>query len=242
MSEQLSLFTIHPVEISKPKHDPYWDEITSDFTNQSQNDTVDADSCCGGIAGSAGSTEHPSLRLGVVSPNLLPKSAPEQVAVGDWVKVSLEWLNKCRNAVDKRFHKYYQHKSNHDLVCKVIGLSDEGGVYIPRGPQRRFFVPSRYFEIAPEHPYTNVRAQVANITTQLAPEHTHYTEEYWVKRGSKKHYYYRYCWMIGRKKDRIHIGSVNSPLARARREEIEIAIADGETPASIQNLIRSWKA
>ncbi len=76
-----------------------------------------------------------------------------------------------------------------------------------------------------------------------APEHTHWVEKYWVKRGNSKHNYYRYCWMQERKIHHCHIcgGSTASPLAVQRRAVVESAIADGKLPSEIKKLIRGWK-
>jgi hypothetical protein len=84
-------------------------------------------------------------------------------------------------------------------------------------------------------------AQVAPEHFNSAPEHIHWIENYWVKRGNKKHHYYRYCWMTGRKINRIHIGSVTSAIALQKKAAVEIAISDGFSPAQIQELIRSWR-
>jgi len=76
-----------------------------------------------------------------------------------------------------------------------------------------------------------------------APEHTHWVEKYWVKRGNSKHNYYRYCWMEARKIHHCHIsgGSIASPLAVQRRGDVETAIADGKLPIEIEKLIKGWK-
>jgi|GEM_PF-1738924 len=84
----------------------------------------------------------------------------------------------------------------------------------------------------------HVREQPAST---VAPEHpfTHWTEVYWVKRGSRKNEYYRYCWMSGRKIHHHHIsgGNVLSQTAIARLTIIEGAIAEGKTPQEIKRLI-----
>lgn len=87
-----------------------------------------------------------------------------------------------------------------------------------------------------------VGAQVSYITKKTAPQHdTHWVEKYWVKRSGNKYWYYRYCWMVGRKKNRLYLGSVNSPKAKLRKEEVEIAIADGLAPVEIEKLIRQQR-
>ena len=84
-----------------------------------------------------------------------------------------------------------------------------------------------------------VREHDTKPTPNFAPEHTHWVEEYWVKRCEKKHRYYRYCWMTGRKINRCHIGSVRSPQAQEKKQAVEIAIADGDTPQEIQKIIKA---
>lgn len=158
MTEQLSLFTIHPVQVTKPKIDPYRDEITA-RQPEIDDDTVNSvSSFAKGIG-----EKHPSIMgLGNVTPSL---SITQNVR--------------------------------------------------PQDTQQQQAIPKHF-----------------------AVEHSHWTDEYWVKRGNKKHYYYRYCWMVGRKKKSIHLGSVTNPVARAKREEVEIAIADGESPEYIRQLLK----
>jgi len=81
---------------------------------------------------------------------------------------------------------------------------------------------------------TSVREQL-----ESAPEHTHWLEEYWVKRCGKKYKYWRYCWMSGRKIKRCHIGGVRSPLAAQCKLAVEDAISEGRSPQEIQKLIHS---
>ncbi|MEH1992362.1 DUF4102 domain-containing protein [Nostoc sp.] len=89
---------------------------------------------------------------------------------------------------------------------------------------------------------TPVRAQVTLDTEKVAPEHnTHWVEKYWVERSGNKYWYFRYCWMVGRKKNRIHLGSVDSIIAKRKRADVEIAIADGLTPVEIEKLIRQQR-
>ncbi len=89
---------------------------------------------------------------------------------------------------------------------------------------------------------TCVGAQVLDITKKVAPQHdTHWIEKYWVERSGNKYWYYRYCWMQGRKKHRRYLGSVDSPKARLKKQEVEIAISDGQSPHEIEKLIHSWR-
>lgn len=93
-----------------------------------------------------------------------------------------------------------------------------------------------------DFPYKSVGEQVATDTLKSAPQHdTHWIEEYWVERCSNKYWYYRYCWMQRRKIHRCYLGSVNSPKAKLRKEEVEIAISDGHSPHEIEKLIHSWR-
>ncbi|MEH2000583.1 MAG: DUF4102 domain-containing protein [Nostoc sp.] len=89
---------------------------------------------------------------------------------------------------------------------------------------------------------TPVRAQVKLDTRKFAPEHnTHWVEKYWVERSGNKYWYFRYCWMTGRKKNRRHIGSVNSIIAKRKKADVEVWITDGKLPIEIEKLIRGWK-
>ncbi|MDZ8086501.1 MAG: DUF4102 domain-containing protein [Nostoc sp. DedQUE12b] len=92
------------------------------------------------------------------------------------------------------------------------------------------------------NPYKTVGAQVATDTLKTAPQHdTHWIEKYWVERSGNRYWYYRYCWMVGRKKNRLYLGSVDSVLAKRKKADVEIAIADGKLPSEIKDLIRGWK-
>jgi hypothetical protein len=46
--------------------------------------------------------------------------------------------------------------------------------------------------------------------------------------------------MEGRKIRRIHIGSVNSTRASQKKEAVELAIVEGESPQQIKKLITTW--
>ncbi|MBD2438265.1 DUF4102 domain-containing protein [Nostoc sp. FACHB-110] len=86
---------------------------------------------------------------------------------------------------------------------------------------------------------SRVGAQVTSDTKKSAPQHdTHWVERYWVERAENKYWYYRYCWMEGRKKQRIYLGSVHSPKARDKKYSVENAIADGLTPQEIKQMLR----
>jgi hypothetical protein len=84
-----------------------------------------------------------------------------------------------------------------------------------------------------------VGEQVTTDTLKTAPQHdTHWVERYWVERSGNKYWYFRYCWMIGRKIHRCYLGSVRSQLAKQKKADIEVWIADGYSPMEIQKLIR----
>ncbi|MCV3213031.1 hypothetical protein OGM63_05730 [Plectonema radiosum NIES-515] len=89
-----------------------------------------------------------------------------------------------------------------------------------------------------QKPDNCVREQVANDTDKVAPEHIHWTEEYWVERNQKKYYYWRYCWMEGRKIRRCHIGSVRSLEALGNYQAIRCAIARNQSPQEVKQLIK----
>ena len=87
---------------------------------------------------------------------------------------------------------------------------------------------------------TRVGGQVALDTKKVAPQQdTHWIEKYWVERSGNKYWYFRYCWMVGRKKNRCYIGSVDSIRAKQKKADVEIAISDGQSPSEIQKLIQS---
>ncbi len=86
-----------------------------------------------------------------------------------------------------------------------------------------------------------VGEQVATDTLKVAPQHdTHWVERYWVERSGNKYWYFRYCWMTGRKINRLYLGSVNSVIAKRKKADVEIAIANGKLPSEIKQLIRGF--
>lgn len=86
----------------------------------------------------------------------------------------------------------------------------------------------------------SVREHVYSVTQQIAPEHSHWIEVYWVARGYKKHLYYRYCWMVGRKINRVHLpgGHIHKKESIACRQAVSDALASGLTPQDIKKLIQ----
>ncbi len=106
------------------------------------------------------------------------------------------------------------------------------------------YVPDLYWDLIDtpqtQNPDTCVGEQVLDDT---APQHdkkcspTHWIETYWVQRGEKKYYYFRYMWMEGRKIRRRYIGSTSSKKAIAIMEKVRDAIALGKSPQEIVELI-----
>lgn len=86
---------------------------------------------------------------------------------------------------------------------------------------------------------TNTNNLVNFHTKKSAPQHdNHWVEKYWVERSGTKYWYYRYMWMEGRKLHRVYIGSEHSPRAKAKKQSVEFAIADGQTPVEIKQILR----
>ncbi len=86
-------------------------------------------------------------------------------------------------------------------------------------------------------PNSSVREQVSTNTLKSAPEHVHWVERYYVRRCEKEHYYYRYCWMEGRKIRRVHIGSIHSAIAFKKYNAVAAAIEAKKSPPQIKQLI-----
>ncbi|MEH1948164.1 MAG: DUF4102 domain-containing protein [Nostoc sp.] len=86
-----------------------------------------------------------------------------------------------------------------------------------------------------------VGEQVATDTKKTAPQHdTHWAERYWVQRSGNKYWYFRYCWMTGRKISRLYLGSVNSIIARRKKADVEVWMKNGKLPIEIKQLIQDW--
>ncbi len=71
--------------------------------------------------------------------------------------------------------------------------------------------------------------------TQKQP--AHWVEKYWVG-ASKKHWYYRYAFMNGRKQQRTHIGPVSCKTAIAKRDVVVQMIIDDAAPEDIMNYLK----
>lgn len=86
-----------------------------------------------------------------------------------------------------------------------------------------------------------VKLDTKKVAHQQDKPITHWVERYWVERGSSKLWYYRYTWMEGRKLHRHYIGSVRSPKANLKKQTVEDAIVDGQSPDEIIALIRQFR-
>ena len=79
-----------------------------------------------------------------------------------------------------------------------------------------------------------------NCVLEKSKQLAQWTEKYSVNRGSKRHWYFRYCYYWSGKIHHIHIpgGNTNSAIALDRVERVRSAIANAASPTEIQNLIR----
>ena len=79
-----------------------------------------------------------------------------------------------------------------------------------------------------------------NCVLEKSKQLAQWTEKYSVNRGSKRHWYFRYCYYWFGKIHHIHIpgGNTNSAIALERVERVRSAITNAASPTEIQNLIR----
>lgn len=209
--EQLALFAIAPTQIRTTVHDPYWDEILA--------------------------PEHPQpddrwnpSHFGEVPRKL---DADGQLTIffdeGDEPPDPDDYLNK--EEYEQAWREWESTVREQDTQVSI--LVSEISEKIPG--DRLSLVREHDTHIsAPEH--STLRSD-----SNPAPEHTHWIEEYWVKRCGKKYNYWRYCWMEGRKIKRCHLGGVRSRLAKHKKADVEVWISDGLSPQEIGKLIRSWR-
>ncbi|MEH2151051.1 hypothetical protein [Nostoc sp.] len=262
---QLALFAIAPTEIRTTIHDPYWDEVDiAPEHPQPENRWNPADF-----------GEVPFIADGDQL-TIFPDDSDEppdpddyqnledyeqawaewvDVKIGDLVKLSSSWMDKCAALITGKYRKDYQYKSDNELISEVIWVDPlgRGHIYVDRGNNEALFVPSGSYTVEIVRAQvtnstiettaeTLVRAQVKLDTEKVAPEqNTHWVEEYWVQRNTNKYFYYRYCWMLGRKKKRIHLGSVDSIIARRKKADVEVWIRNGLAPVEIEKLIRQQR-
>jgi hypothetical protein len=78
-----------------------------------------------------------------------------------------------------------------------------------------------------------------NFGSGEKPNYYHWVETYWVSRRGEKHLYYRYCWSEGKQRHHCHIrgGNIRSPLAQQHKQQVENAIALGQPPEDIMDLM-----
>jgi hypothetical protein len=79
-----------------------------------------------------------------------------------------------------------------------------------------------------------------NSVLEESKQLAQWTEKYSVNRGSKRYWYFRYCYYWLGKIHHIHIpgGDTNSAIALERVERVRSAIANAASTTEIQNLIR----
>jgi hypothetical protein len=79
-----------------------------------------------------------------------------------------------------------------------------------------------------------------NCVLEKSKQLAQWTEKYSVNRGSKRHWYFRYCYYWLGRIHHIHIpgGNTNSAIALERVERVRSAIANAASTTEIQNLIR----
>jgi hypothetical protein len=260
---QLALFAIAPSEARITIHDPYWDEVEiapehpqpEDRWNPADFGEVPFIADGNQLTIFPDDSQEPPDPDDYQNPEDYQRAWAKwtDVKVGDFVKLSSSWMDKCAAVTTGKFKKDYQYKSDEELICEVTWVDPllMGHIRVARGNNKALYVPFRYYtvesvraqvtnstiETAAE---TQVLAQVALDTQSFAPEqNTHWVERYWVQRNTNKYFYYRYCWMVGRKKNRVHLGSVDSIIARRKKADVEVWIGDGYSPIEIEKLIRS---
>ena len=79
-----------------------------------------------------------------------------------------------------------------------------------------------------------------NSVLEKSKQLAQWTEKYSVNRGSKRYWYFRYCYYWLGRIHHIHIpgGNANSASALERVERVRSAIANAASTTEIQNLIR----
>ncbi|BAY10295.1 hypothetical protein [Calothrix sp. NIES-2098] len=244
MSEQLSLFTIHPVQVSKPKIDPYWDEITKptikpgDWVKLSPDWMRRQASTAGKFAKDYQFKSENDLICKVlwVDPRGTSDISVDRNGYGLFVPAG----NFTAVERDDSVKPFNSDLDNNEYRQKGLGNLLNSSPFTEENVRPQATQNSATSRNHPElDTLTSADEHIHPSFTaaQFADEHTHWVQEYYVQRGNKKHRYYRYCWMVGRKKNCIHIGPVTSPIAQARRDDIEEAIAMGKSPAEIKQML-----
>lgn len=90
----------------------------------------------------------------------------------------------------------------------------------------------------------SILSELPEQTLEPLPEQrkAQWVEQYYVTRGTNKHWYYRYCYYQNSKITHIHIpgGNIKSNRAQERKRGVEEAIASGKSPSEIEKLIKSF--
>lgn len=245
MSEQLSLFEIHPTQTIKAVADPYWDEITEPTIKPGDLVKLSAEWMKNQADATAGkykkdyqfkSEDDLVCKVLWVDPRGNGNISVDRNGYGLFVPAGNFTSVDEGDTVNHGFGSGITTDSTKHPLLSPVGVTS--GLFTEENVRAQ---DTQISSTSRKHPESDaVTCAPEHFQSEnFAPEHTHWTEEYWTKRGNKKHYYYRYCWMVGRKKYRMHIGSVNSPIAQAKREEIENAIAIGKSPDEIRQMLKT---
>ncbi|MEH1986625.1 hypothetical protein [Nostoc sp.] len=185
---QLALFAVAPTEIRTTIHDPYWDEILAPEHPQPEQRWNPDD---------FGEVPHKLDSDGQLTiffdDSDEPPDPDDYLNLDDYEQAWEQWESTVREQ---------------DTRVSVLVSEDSEKI---AGDRLTFVREHDTQQTAPEH-------SILDDPCPPAPEHTHWVEKYWVKRGHSKHNYYRYCWMSGRKIHHCHIsgGSITSPGERKK--------------------------
>ncbi|OKH17308.1 hypothetical protein FACHB389_34760 [Nostoc calcicola FACHB-389] len=232
---QLALFNIASVEVSERQHDPYWDEIETAPQHSDKKDLRHSpwDEWELRVRAQISPSTTVESCVGAQVSLVTEKSAPQhsdddrwnpadfgevpRLADGDQLTIFYDDSSEPPDPDD------YQNLDDYNCAWREWQL--RVGAQVVKGTTVK----------------SCVGAQVLDITEKVAPQHdTHWIEKYWVERSGNKYWYYRYCWMTGRKKNRRYLGSVNSKLAKRKKADIEVWISDGYSSSEIVKLIQCW--
>jgi hypothetical protein len=207
---QIDLPIVVPCTISTVQ-DPYWDEITAEpSTTQDRWNSDDFGECPRKVASDG------QLEIFFDDSNE-PPDPDDYSSLADYELAWQQW-----QSVGEQLKQTTKIAPQHTLTNEPVGEQTEDTIIAPQ----RLFISKGVGEqlgqtsIAPQHP----------------PKHTHWVEKYWVERGTKKHYYWRYMWMEGRKMRRSYLGRYGD-----RVRAVQQAIAEGMSPLEIQQMIANVK-
>ena len=207
---------------TKREIDPYWDELVLD--------------CSGRVEDNGQTTLFYDASDEPPDPDDFQDHIDFEVAQSDWEKQHPDFkpaMSPFPEQTDEDFMDVLEECQESVLAtCKtftqqeVEPVSSEFWQPVTTLPEQNI-----NFDNLPEHNYS-----VLEKSKQLAQ----WTEKYSVNRGSKRHWYFRYCYYWSGKIHHIHIpgGNTNSAIALERVERVKSAIANAASPTEIQNLIR----